>query len=46
MLREWSDRVPPCPPKPLLRRSEFWLGVFVVTGNLALAAGIAVWLLG
>lgn len=30
MLNEWSDRVPPRPPRPFYRRGEFWVGVWTI----------------
>ncbi|MFL6858110.1 MAG: hypothetical protein ACJ8EB_09420 [Allosphingosinicella sp.] len=47
MLNEWSDRVPPGPPRPCWRTGDFWCGVLVaaVIAALLLSAGEMVGLL-
>ena len=46
MLNEWSDRVPPQPKRPLLLRSEFWLGCLSTLVGIGLVADLLARLLG
>lgn len=47
MLNEWSDRLPPEPPRPWWRTGEFWGRVFaaVVIAALLFSAGEMIGLL-
>ncbi len=46
MLNDWSDRVPPRPPRPFVASGAFWLGVLTVLVILGLGIGFAGWALG
>jgi hypothetical protein len=46
MLNEWSDRVPPRPPRPLLLKASFWLTMLLTLASAGFALNLASRLLG